>query len=270
MKKFENKVICCDVDGTLISDEFELPTENLKAIEYFRSEGGIFTIATGRTLQGLKRYTNDLRLDYPLVCQNGGAIYDYTKNSFLWTEALPKSAAEVINFVHGVYPEIGVEIITTHNAYCIYENAGTRKHESDEHFKFVLSDIASLQGDWLKIVFAGSEKETDAVQALLQKSEYYDKYQMVRSFYSYYEFVNKNTNKARAVTELSKILGINIENFVTIGDNENDCKMLSMPCRSFAPSSAAEVAKKCADTVLKSSNNDGILKEVINILEEEL
>lgn len=266
MKKFENKVICSDVDGTLIDDEFFLPEENLKAIEYFKSEGGIFTISTGRTLQGLKRYKDILNLEYPFVCQNGGALYDYSKDEFIWCEPLGTDAVDVINFVHKKYPEIGVEVITTAGAYCIYENHGTRKHESDEHFKFIQSDLDGVKGDWLKVVFAGSEEETDAVQIMLEKSKYYNDFQMVRSFYSYYEFVNKNTNKARAVQELSKILGIEIDNFVVIGDNENDCSMLRLPCKSFAPSSAAEVAKQSADVVLCSSNNDGVLKEVLEYI----
>lgn len=266
MKKFENKVICCDVDGTLVDDDFFIPEENLKAIEYFRSEGGIFTIATGRTIQGLKRYKEFLNLTHPFVCQNGGALYDYKKDEFIWCEPLGTDAADVVNFVHEKYPEIGIEVITTAGAYCIYENHGTRKHESDEHFKFIQSDLKSLKGDWLKVVFAGSEEETDAVSATLEKSDYYNKFQMVRSFYSYYEFVNKNTNKARAVQELSKVLGIGIENFVVIGDNQNDCSMLSLPCKSFTPSSAADVAKSCADVVLKSSNNDGVLKEVLEYI----
>ncbi len=268
MNRFKGKVICCDIDGTLIDDNFEIPKANLSAIDYFRSEGGIFTVATGRTPGGIARYMNELKFDCPIVCQNGGAIYDYYKEEYLWHMDVPREATEVIDYVLKHFPMSGVEIMSTTGAYCTKENSSTRKHETDEHFKFLVADTPqNVLGGWLKIVFANVPDITDEVQSLLQKSEFYEKYQMVRSYSTYYEFVHKKTNKAFAVKELAKLLGIDIVDFAVIGDNENDCAMLSMPCKSFTPSSGVEMAKKCADVVLKSSHNDGVLKEVIEILD---
>lgn len=268
MKKFEGKVICCDIDGTLLNDNFEIPKENLKAIEYFRSEGGIFTVATGRTPGGIARYMNELSFDCPIVCQNGGGVYDYYKEEYVWHMPLPREAEEVIDYVKEKFPQTGVEIMSTKGAYCVKENFSTRKHETDEHFKFLTSDVDGVSGGWLKIVFANLPPTTDKIQALLEKSEFYNKYQMVRSYPTYYEFVHKSTNKANALSELSKLINVNISDFIVIGDNENDCSMLSMPSKSFTPSTGVKAAKDCADIVLKSSHNDGVLKEVVEILEK--
>ena len=45
--KFKGKVIISDIDGTYTGSA-EGVRRNNEAIEYFRSEGGLFTFATGR------------------------------------------------------------------------------------------------------------------------------------------------------------------------------------------------------------------------------
>ena len=41
-------LFCTDLDGTLYNDEKTVSKQNLDAIEYFKSEGGLFTFITGR------------------------------------------------------------------------------------------------------------------------------------------------------------------------------------------------------------------------------
>ena len=48
MGKFENIIIVSDIDGTFLGKGGRLVPENLEAIEYFKKEGGSFTVATGR------------------------------------------------------------------------------------------------------------------------------------------------------------------------------------------------------------------------------
>ena len=43
MGKFDGMLICTDLDGTLLEKNKSISEENHNAIEYFKSEGGIFT-----------------------------------------------------------------------------------------------------------------------------------------------------------------------------------------------------------------------------------
>ena len=46
--KFSGILLCSDLDGTLTSDGRTISDSNLDAIRYFESEGGYFTIVSGR------------------------------------------------------------------------------------------------------------------------------------------------------------------------------------------------------------------------------
>ena len=54
MGKFDGILLCTDLDDTLLTTDKRVSDENSKAIEYFKSEGGLFTFATGRVPQGAK------------------------------------------------------------------------------------------------------------------------------------------------------------------------------------------------------------------------
>ena len=48
MGKFDGLLLVSDFDDTLYDDYHRVPERNLRALDYFRSQGGRFTIATGR------------------------------------------------------------------------------------------------------------------------------------------------------------------------------------------------------------------------------
>ena len=48
MKKFDGILFCTDLDGTLLESDHKISKENIEAIRYFQSEGGLFTFLTGR------------------------------------------------------------------------------------------------------------------------------------------------------------------------------------------------------------------------------
>ena len=83
MKKFDGILICTDLDGTLIKSDRTVSDADLKAIEYFKSEGGIFTFITARMLCHTGDVRAMIRANAPLGCLNGGALYDEKKEDFL-------------------------------------------------------------------------------------------------------------------------------------------------------------------------------------------
>lgn len=260
------KLICCDIDGTLINDALALPESNLSAIEDWRAQGGLFTVATGRTNDGARRYLDIIKPDTPIICHNGSSIYDCKKGEFLWLSALPESVKEAVAYVDKRFPGAGIEIITPRGAHFCKENDYTRKHVEDEGFPYTVMPYEEVSQPWLKCLFASSPEDTDILQEDIEKNPFFKKYNFKRSYTTYYECMEKHTNKAVALKRLAAILEIKIEDILVIGDNDNDTEMLSLPCTSFAPRSASQKARKSADYVLKADNNDGIVREVLSFI----
>lgn len=266
MGRFKGKLICCDIDGTLINDDMLIPKNNLNAIEYFRKEGGLFTVATGRTIFGAAMYLDEIKPDTPIICQNGGAVYDYYKKQNLWYSSLPDSARKVVEYVEGKFPFVGIEILTRDTVYYSRGNYYTTLHKTQEFFEAINKNWRDIDEPWTKVLFAQSPEESDVLQADLENHSFYSDYRIMRSAPIYYEFIEKNSNKWQAIKILSDIKGHDISSIITVGDNDNDDTMLAGANLSFAPISASKTAKDNAKTILKSSNNQGIIEEIIGLL----
>ncbi len=263
MGKFDGLLICCDIDGTLINDDLKIPENNLRAIEYFRSEGGLFTIATGRTIFGAALYFDEINPDTPLICQNGGAIYDCQKKEYLWYSVLPDNARAVVEYVERKFPFAGIEILTCDTVYFSRESDFTTLHKTQELFETTSKCWRDIHEPWIKVLFAQSPEEADILQADIEKQPFYRDFRIMRSAPTYYEFIEKNSNKGNAIKMLSDITGHSMQKIITIGDNDNDYTMLRAVNQSFVPSCASKKAKENAKTILQSTNNDGLLQEVL-------
>ncbi|MBO4898357.1 MAG: HAD family phosphatase [Clostridia bacterium] len=263
MGAFENILICSDLDGTFIGDNLKIPKANIKAAEAFRKGGGKLTFATGRTGIGMKPYADIMKPDVPAICQNGAALYDCKKDGYIWISELSKDIAKLLQSMADKYKSTGIEVMTTLDVYCPRHNYLTRRHAADEDFVFKENALSDIPEPWLKAGFVDEKEIIDKIQTEIEASEYAADYTMERTMPIYYEIFAKNADKANAVLELSKITNTPLSQIIVLGDNDNDIPMLSMPCLSLCPPSSSERAKKSADIVLKTDNNDGILPEVL-------
>jgi len=270
MGKFDGYLICSDVDGTLINDDFKIPEVNIEAIQYFQREGGLFTLATGRTPQGAHLYINEVNPNAPIVCQNGAAIYANSIKKYLWTSPLEDFAYDIIEYAIEKHPGCGVEVLCESGIYYVKENAYTTKHMIDEKFEVIRKDYREIKEHWLKVLFADGKEKADNIQKDLSKTPFADKYQLVRSHELYYEVLEKTTNKGKALKKLKEILNIDSEKIVAIGDNDNDAQMLLATPNSYAVESASAHAKKCAKHILDVDNNAGAIARLVEILEKKI
>ena len=82
MGKFDGILLITDLDGTLIQNDRTISEENANAIRYFQSEGGIFTVATGRYPDFLQNYADKFKVNSCVVGLNGNTKYfEYVHNN---------------------------------------------------------------------------------------------------------------------------------------------------------------------------------------------
>ena len=96
MGRFDGILLCSDYDGTLAGPDGKVSPENAQAIRYFTENGGLFTLATGRSPDFVRQMCAVLPLNAPVMCLNGGAIVDPESFRVLEICPLPQSATAIL------------------------------------------------------------------------------------------------------------------------------------------------------------------------------
>ena len=105
-------LVVSDCDGTLLKASVGVPPVNTEAIEAFTAAGGIFTVATGRTLPAVQRYSHQMSpFSAPVILCGGALIYDFNTDTAVLERCLPRDCATVaILQLINAFPGIGVDI----------------------------------------------------------------------------------------------------------------------------------------------------------------
>ena len=69
------KVICIDVDGTLLGESGIIPEENILAIEQAYKKGVQVVISTGRIYSNAVQIAKRIQVKSPVIAANGVIIY---------------------------------------------------------------------------------------------------------------------------------------------------------------------------------------------------
>ena len=85
-----------------------------------------------------------------------------------------------------------------------------------------------------------------------------EKYALVKSLPMTLEIMNKECNKGFGLERLIKELGVNREEVISIGDEQNDFEMIKFAGLGVAMGNASEKIKEIADYITKTNEEDGV------------
>ena len=267
MKRFQGLLLCTDLDGTLLSSDRTISKENLDAIEYFKAEGGAFTFITGRMPYFVTDLVAAVRPNAPVGCINGGGLYDFSTQSYLYTKELPRTSLELVRAVDEAIEGIGIQINTFDRIYFCREN------EAMEHFRRAtgVSNLQKPYGEvdepFAKIVFGDTEEEKLlGTLRLLAEHPKADAFRFIRSEKTLCEILPKGISKGSILPRLAASLGTTLSRTVAMGDYNNDIEMLRIAGIGVAVANATPEVKAVADLVTVS-NDESALAAVINAID---
>ncbi len=261
MKKFAGKLICTDLDGTLLRADKTISPENIEAIEYFKSEGGYFTFITGRMPYFAKHMYDAIKPNAPIGCINGGGIYDYKTGKYLHTVTLPKSAMELVRAVDESLDYIGIQILAFDKMYFPKDSDGNRHFRQTTGMPNVVRHYDDITEPVAKVVFADMADEHILTLAkFLDNHPRASEFDFIRSDTMLYEILPKGVSKGSVLPILADILGIDIKDTVAVGDYDNDATMLRAAGVGYAVANATQAAKDAADRITVSNEEHAIAK----------
>lgn len=263
------KLICIDVDGTLYNDEKTIPEENIKAIQKAYEKGIQIAITTGRMFNYGKLYGSLLGIPTLTIASNGAFVKYGDKvlnHQSITPEDLPDLTSAVKNsglFAHfNAWNTLICEgELGDGNGYV---KANGLLPQGDRIDMIVTDDLEKTVKETEHILKAivFSKGDHHALQNLRSHFRNHPTLQTVASSKDNLEILRRDVSKAVGIQKLIDHLGIQREEVMAIGDEENDLPMISFAGLGIAMGNATEAVKAAASFITATNNEAGVAKAI--------
>lgn len=266
------KLICIDMDGTLLSDKHEVPELNRKMIKEATKQGVKVAITTGRIFTSAKRYSDLIGTDTPIIASNGAYIREKDNDEVIYESNLSKEQFYKILKVIKKY-NLNVYFNTCDTMITesvIPENHAYKTMDVDlaEEYKIKFKENAEFDkvfdefnGKILKAICI-EDQNKEALNKAKEEMQKYDDLEVVSSWHNNFEVMPKGTSKGNAVKILAQMLGIDREEVICIGDSENDLSMIKYAGLGVAMGNALDIVKENADYITDTNSEAGVGKVI--------
>ncbi len=265
------QLVATDLDGTLLKSDKTISQETKELLYRINEQGIWFVPSTGRTHAELPEIVRGLPfLRYAITC-NGGGVYDYQKNCYIFNFTIEKNIAERV-----------IEAIKKLPVYPTMVCEGARFIQADERGKvpeFVkksaaagIVEKATVSQDLVMSLHSsgrevqkfmlypfGPERTEEVLKAL--QSEFPELF-ITTSGPLFVEVNAAGIDKGKTLKLLCEKLGIPIKKTIAFGDAANDIAMLKMAGYAVVPENGSDEVKAFADTICESCDEDGFRKEL--------
>jgi Cof subfamily protein (haloacid dehalogenase superfamily) len=256
------RLVAFDLDNTLVDRSLTLSARVRAAVARAQAQGVVVTIATGRGVWPTERFAAELDLRAPVVCFQGGLIYDFRTRQVLHETRLDPA---VIPAIVGLAAQRGwsLEFETPHRIYlqrgsphsdvlldllgpanlCWVDDYLTELPETPH--KFLLSLDAPAKRSPLEAELRACWDQRLACLTI------------VPSHPLLVEGIPFGMSKAVGVTWVIEQLGLKREDVMAVGDNDNDAEMLAWAGLGVAMGGASPSALAAAGETVPSVAEDG-------------
>ena len=267
MRKY---LVSCDLDGTLLTDKKTISKKSKKIIKKFIKKGNYFVINTGRAIISAYPFLAQLKIDMPIVTDNGGNIY-YFKNGKIENEAKAIPYAVFKEFVTKVSDYINC-------AFTIKDNIALVQNKDDVPwwifprdealvireglFKDLIYTDVVLPNIWVK-----AEYVAEFIEIADTYKEYFGYFNWgIFEKHSSFEIFHPTASKGNSMKYLAEKFGC--DTTISFGDQMNDLSMLKAADFGVAMINSHDEVKNSAGYVTKYDNNhDGVALFLENLKE---
>ena len=285
------KLIASDMDGTLLNHNHKIPKENVKLINFAKNQGIEFVVATGRAYYEALPALNEENINCDVISFNGGVVYDKNGNIISITPMLPKDLYYTIEILKSF--DISYQLYTKNTIYTTSIETDINAYIDLIRSNGYEPDVEHLRAEAQQKLEVGYITEVENIELYLNEKENppikiiaisndisklenaakllseNTSISVTSSGANNIEIMHKNATKGKALKEIAKIYGINLENAVAIGDNLNDQAMLDIVGYSVAMKNGNIKLKEQAKYVTEKTNSEGGVADTIFKLIEQ-
>lgn len=261
MRKY--KIVCSDLDGTLLDDHSMISRENLEAIQQMTAWGVFFVPSTGRSFSELPTVLKDDPAIRFFICSNGAAVVDRETGEDLLTCISEETTGKIMEILddYEVHTSLRQDGICYVDAALANEEAFEYHHVYHAH-RVVVKKFAVLREDFgdfcrradhVEMITAFFRNAQELVQGR-ERILALGGLRIVGVTENNLEIINADAGKGSALRSLADLLGIDREDTIAVGDSDNDRSMIRAAGLGLAVSNACDALKDAAQELICSNN----------------
>ncbi|PSL50856.1 hypothetical protein B0H94_102132 [Salsuginibacillus halophilus] len=245
-----NKLLCFDIDGTLYTDEKVVPASAKLAIQQLQRAGYEVAIATGRGPFMFESLRQELNIDTyisfngSVVVHNNEVIAEKTLPlpllKKLYNEAQTKGLTMVFLEKDGFYTDVAGDHVVKESL-----------HQLKLPYPALTETLTSRTKINQALLYCNVDEEAHF-------AEQFPELRFVRWHEASVDVLPGAGSKAEGIAELSRHVGLTINDVIAFGDGLNDIEMLREAGIGVAMANGKQEAKAEADLVTGDVAEDGI------------
>lgn len=260
-----------DMDGTLLNGNNEVSEGTQVVLKEAAQQGVNLAIATGRIYTSARKYAELLGIEAPIIACNGALIRNRVSNEVIYHNEISKEdAIQVIKIAkaHNIYFHFyGQEKLYVEEAglpylwECYWGGRNRNNEKIDiEEIKDAMDYIETEKPQILKFVLV--DQQPEKLIAIRKELEKVSTIEVDKSWHNNLEIMNKGVSKGKAISQLSRLMGIKKEEVIAFGDNYNDLSMKDYSGAFVAMGNSEEEVKKAATFLTTTNNEDGVAEGI--------
>ena len=270
MNKNTYKLICSDIDGTLLNKDRCLSINTIKTFQQLESHNIPIILASARMPKSIRAILAEANLNQIVVAYNGALIEDKIDENGETQELLnvkiPLAVAEEISLlcqtadIHCSLQHKNDWFANRMDFWTEREINNTRQKPHIASYNHIFKIAPHIQG-FHKIMCMGEEATIEELYTFLSEV-FAQKVAIYRSKNTYIEISPLETNKFVALSFLCNQLNISLKEVLSFGDNYNDLEMIAHSGMGIAVENAVEELKKVAKEITAKNTEDGVAKAI--------
>ena len=260
-----------DLDGTLIGPDLKLAPRIKAAVARAQAQGMVVTIATGRGPSPTDQYAAALNITAPLICFQGGIVYDYRARKVLHETRLDPAVVPIIVRLAGERgwnlqfecPDMIYLPRESDHPEELFELMKVSNWKRVDNF---LTDLPETPHKFILAVHDRSERDALAAELRASFDQTLAKITVVPSHPILVEGLPRGMSKAVGLEWLANQLHFKREEVLAVGDNDNDAEMLKWAGAGVAIGGGSPAALAAADWIAPTVSEDGATAALENYL----
>lgn len=256
------KLICSDIDGTLLNKDRQLSPRTISAI---KTNSDIpFILISSRMPEAMLHLQQELNITHlPMIAYNGGLVIN--KGEILHTTEIKiNTTKRIAEFCE----DIKTHVSLYHNDEWLVPEMDywAKREQNNTKVTPTVSSISQTINKWRKeqkgahkIMCMGDEENIDKLSEFL-KQQFPNEVIGYRSKPTYLEISHQDISKKTAIEFLmkSKYQDLDLKHILAFGDNYNDLEMLDAVGIGVAVQNAKNEVLAIANATTLSNKEDGV------------